>query len=338
MPEAGPALSPESVVSTFVSAPTTPAPTDVRTTPVGHVTQLARGFAMGAADIVPGVSGGTVALVLGIYDRLIRNIRTGARALKQLLTGDIGGFRETVGDIEWVWLGTLLAGILIAVAALSSVLEQLLTDEPIAMAGLFFGLVLGTIWIAWNLLDRVDGVAIGLMLGIGAALFLLLGLRADTEVAEGTAELVTQPFFIFTLAGAVAICAMILPGISGSFILVMIGMYTEVLGAVNDRDILSVGAFMVGCIAGLAVFSTLLNWLLENYRNWVIAAMIGLMIGSSRVLWPWPNGTHTTSLALPADGNRVALPIVLAVAGAAVVIAVERFSNRVGDTGPSFPD
>ena len=291
---------------------------------------------MGAADIVPGVSGGTVALVLGIYDRLIRNIRTGAHGLKQLLTGDLDGFKQTLGDIEWVWLFTLLGGILVAVATLSSLLETLLNDHPVTMAGLFFGLVVGTIWIAYNLLDRVDEVAIGIIAGVAVVLFFLLGLREDTEVAEGTAEVVTQPFWIFFLVGAIAICAMILPGISGSFILVMLGMYTEVLGAVNDRDLVSLGTFIVGCVAGLALFSTLLNWLLENYRNWVIAAMIGLMLGSMRVLWPWPNGVLTTRLDAPSD--PVVLPIVLAIAGAAVVVVVERVSTRVGDVGPSFPE
>ncbi|WP_148288744.1 DUF368 domain-containing protein [Ilumatobacter nonamiensis] len=301
---------------------------ETRRSPLTYVAQFARGFAMGAADIVPGVSGGTVALVLGIYDRLIRNIRTGARGLRQVLTGRITDFRQTLRDIEWVWLISLLVGILVAVFALSSVLEELLHDQPIAMAGLFFGLVVGTLWIAFHLLDRVDSTAIGIMLGVGVALFLLLGLREDTEVAEGTAEVVTQPFWVFALAGAVAICAMILPGISGSFILVILGMYTEVLGAVNDRDFASLAAFMVGCIIGLALFSTLLNHLLENHRNQVIAVMIGLMLGSMRVLWPWPNGTSTTTLSAPAD--EIALPILLAVAGAAAVIAVEHFSSRVG--------
>jgi len=204
----------------------------------------------------------------------------------------------------------------------------LLEDEPIAMAGLFFGLVVGTIWIAYHLLDRLDTTAAAIIGGVGAVLFLVLGLREDTEVAEGAEEIVTQPFWVFALAGAIAICAMILPGISGSFILVMLGMYTEVLGAVNDRDFASLAAFAVGCVAGLALFSTLLHHLLENYRNQVIAAMIGLMLGSMRVLWPWPNGTFTTTLEAPS--GEVVLPIALALGGAAVVIAVEHFSSRVG--------
>lgn len=291
---------------------------------------------MGAADIVPGFSGGTVALVLGIYDRLIRNIRTGAHGLKQLLTGDIAGLKQTLREIEWVWLLSLLAGILIAVVALSSVLGRLLQDEPVVMAGLFFGLVVGAIWIAYNLIDRVDAVAIAIMAGASIALFLVLGLRTDTEVAEGTVEVVTQPFWVFFIVGAIAICAMILPGISGSLLLVMLGMYTEVLGAVHDRDIVSLGSFAIGCVTGLALFSTLLNWLLNNYHNWVIAAMVGLMLGSLRVLWPWPHGVDSTRLEAPSD--PVVLPIVLAAVGAVVVIIVERISSSVGDGDRSFPE
>ena len=291
---------------------------------------------MGTADIVPGFSGGTVALVLGIYDRLIRNIRIGARGLKQLLTGDITGLKQTLRDIEWGWLLALLAGILAAVAALSSVLGRLLQDEPVVMAGLFFGLVVGAIWIAYKLIDRVDAVALAIMAGASITLFLVLGLRTDTEVAEGTAEVVTQPIWIFFIVGAIAICAMILPGISGSLLLVMLGMYTEVLGAVHDRDILSLGAFAIGCVTGLALFSTLLNWLLGNYHNWVIAAMVGLMLGSLRVLWPWPHGVDSTRLEAPSD--PVVLPIVLAIVGAVVVITVERVSNHVGDTPSTLPE
>ena len=281
---------------------------------------------MGSADIVPGVSGGTVALVLGIYDQLIHNISQGAHGLKQLLTGDVAGFLDTFKRIEWIWLFTLLAGIFAAILALSSVIETLLHNEPIRMSALFFGLILGSIWVALRMLDKIDGVSVALMLGIGATMFLLLGLRSDTEVADNAVEVVTKSWWVFFLAGAIAICAMILPGISGSFILVMLGMYTEVLGAVNDRNITVLVTFMLGCIVGLALFSTLLNWLLERYHRWVLAAMIGLMLGSTRVLWPWPNGTNTTTMTLPRDD--VAIPLLLIVVGAAVVVIVDLLAVR----------
>jgi len=294
--------------------------------------QAARGFLMGSADIVPGVSGGTIALVLGIYERLIHNIREGARALRQVITGQWSDARSTIGSIEWVWLLSLLVGILAAVAVLSSVLERLLDDEPVKMAALFLGLVAGSIWVTFGLLGRIDAVGAALIVGVGLGLFLLLGLRSDTEVADDALEVVTEPAWIFFLSGAIAISAMILPGISGSFILVLLGMYTEVLGAVNDRDVASLAAFALGCVVGLALFSTLLNWLLERYHSWVIAAMIGLMLGSTRVLWPWPNGTHTTELAAPS--GDVAIPILLATLGFVGVVAIGRLSRAVMSPDP----
>jgi len=291
---------------------------------------------MGTADIVPGVSGGTVALVLGIYDELIDNVRLGARGLKQLVTGDLDGFGITVRRIQWVWLVSLLVGILAAVVALSSVLERLLHEEPIRMSAIFLGLILGSIWVATKMVDRFDGVAIALTLGVGAAMFLLLGLRSDTEVADDAAEVVTEPWWMFMLVGAIAICAMILPGVSGSFLLVLLGMYTEVLGAVNDRDLVSLLSLVIGCVVGLALFSTLLHWLLEHYHRWVLAAMIGLMLGSTRVLWPWPNGTNTTTLAWPS--GDVVVPVALIVVAAAVVVAVDLLATRfVSVDDPEMP-
>ncbi len=282
---------------------------------------------MGAADIVPGVSGGTVALVLGIYERLIRNVHTGAQSLKALLTGDLKSFGTTIREVEWIWLLSLLAGVLTAIAVLSSVIQRLLDEQPVRMAALFFGLVVGSLTVAWRMIRSVGAPQIATVVAVAIALFLVLGLRSDTEVAEGTAEIVTKSWWIFLLAGALAICAMILPGISGSFILVMIGMYTEVLGAVNDRDLVPLAAFAVGCVIGLALFSTVLTWALEHHHDLVMAAMVGLMLGSLRVLWPWPLGTKTTDLDLPADD--VAFPILLALAGCALVIGVELVATRM---------
>lgn len=288
---------------------------------------------MGAADIVPGVSGGTVALVLGIYERLIRNVHTGAQALKALLTGDLEAFRAAVGEVEWVWLLSLLAGVLVAIGVLSSVLENLLHDEPVRMAALFFGLVVGSLTVAWRLIRSVGAVEVAVVVAVAIALFLMLGLRSDTEVAEGAAEIVTKSWWIFLLSGALAICAMILPGISGSFILVMIGMYTEVLGAVNDRDLVALSATAAGCVIGLALFSTVLNWALEHHHDLVMAGMVGLMLGSLRVLWPWPHGTQTTDLARPA--GDVGMPILLAIVGCVVVVGVELVATHLQRRAPA---
>ncbi len=279
---------------------------------------------MGSADIVPGVSGGTVALVLGIYERLIDNIHRGASALRSLLSRDGSGAVSKAKSVEWGWLLSLLAGILIAIAALSAIIEQLLDEQAIRTSSVFLGLVAGSVVIAWRLIDMRTVVHGTIAISVGIALFLVLGLRSDTHAAGP--ELVTRPIWVFVLAGALAICAMILPGISGSFILVMIGMYTEIIGAVNDRNLAVLAATGIGCIIGLAAFSTLLNWLLEHHHDVVIAAMVGLMLGSVRVLWPWPNGTSTTSLAAPQDD--VIVPFALMIVAAAVVVFVERISSR----------
>ena len=286
--------------------------------------QFLRGFAMGSADIVPGVSGGTVALVLGIYERLLTNIGTAARAVRDLLRGRVSSARARIVEVEWLWLATLLIGILAAIVTLSAVLEGLLHDHPVPTAGVFFGLVAASTTVAWREIRDPARAHIVMAGSIAAITFVILGLRSATE-ATGE-EVVTREWWVFTLAGAVAICAMILPGVSGSFLLVMIGMYTEVLGAVNDRDVIALAATAVGCAVGLGVFSTVLNRMLELHHDLVLAAMVGLMVGSLRVLWPWPAGTETTDIAAPE--GQVLLTASVGVAAAIVVIAVDAAVRR----------
>ncbi|MEX2626624.1 MAG: DUF368 domain-containing protein [Ilumatobacteraceae bacterium] len=288
------------------------------------IAQVARGFAMGTADIVPGVSGGTVALVVGIYDRLIHNVHAGAQVLKVLLQGRVDEIVPRLRAVEWVWLVSLLAGVLTAVAVLSSVLSRLLEEQPVRTSALFLGLVAGAVVIAWRMLARIDIATLAVTAVSAIALFVVLGLRSATE--SDADEIVTRPLWVFFLAGAVAICAMILPGISGSLILVMLGMYSEVLGAVTERDLLALAATALGCVIGLAFFSTLLNWLLATHRSLVLAAMIGLMLGSMRVLWPWPGGTATTEMTQPSAD--VVIPVALALAGFVVVVLVDRAGQR----------
>lgn len=286
--------------------------------------QFLRGFAMGSADIVPGVSGGTVALVLGIYERLLTNIGTAARAVRDLLRGRMSSARARIVEVEWLWLATLLIGILAAIVTLSAVLEGLLHDHPVPTAGVFFGLVAASTTVAWREIRDPARAHIAMAGAIAVITFVILGLRSATE-ATGE-EVVTREWWVFTLAGAVAICAMILPGVSGSFLLVMIGMYTEVLGAVNDRDVIALAATAVGCAVGLGVFSTVLNRMLELHHDLVLAAMVGLMVGSLRVLWPWPAGTETTDIAAPE--GQVLLTVSVGVAAAIVVIAVDAAVRR----------
>jgi putative membrane protein len=274
---------------------------------------------MGAADVVPGVSGGTVALVLGIYQRLIAVVTDGSHALGRLLRGDLRGFGERLRAIDWWFLVPLLAGIGIAIVSLARVITHLLESQPVRMASLFLGLVLGSVIVAARLVQGWDARRVAVLVVVGAVAFVVLGLGG------GAVEDPSMP--IYFAAGAVAICAMILPGISGSFILLMLGMYQNVLDAVSERDLPVIMVFAVGCVVGLAAFSRLLHWGLVHHERTLLAALIGLMLGSLRVLWPWPDGVESPEVAW-ASGD-VVVPIVLAAVGVIVVLAVAQIGERV---------
>jgi len=288
------------------------------------------GFAMGCADVVPGVSGGTVALVGGIYTRLVDAIRHIAEAAMTMLRGHAADGWAQVRSSDWRFLVPVLAGIGAAVVSLVSVIEHQLEENPVRVAGLFLGLVAGSIVVVGRMLKRIDSSTVAIVAATAIALFLLLGLRTATEGEAGDAA--TAPLWAYPLAAAVAICAMILPGISGSLLLVMMGMYADVLAAANDREVLPLLLFVVGAIVGLAAFSRLLARLLHRHRHVMVAVMVGLMLGSVRVLWPWPHGTDTSTLALPRDD--VAVPVLLAVAGFVVVTAVGFLGVLREETAP----
>lgn len=289
--------------------------------PMRDLLNLVRGFLMGSADIVPGVSGGTVALVLGIYERLVHAIRTVAGGLGAGLRGRWSEARGRLAGVEWRFILVLLAGIGIALLSLAALIERLLEDHPQTTAAAFFGLVAGSILIAWRLIGTRDAARYGVMAAVAAAAFLLLGLRGG--------EVVDPSWWAFFLAGALAIVAMILPGISGSFILLMIGMYQAVLAAVNDREIGILALVALGALIGLTAFSTLLDRLLKDHHDTVMAGLVGLMAGSLRVLWPWPDGTDTARLALPPGSGWVG-PLAAAVIGFGVVLAVGAAARRIG--------
>ena len=228
-------------------------------------------------------------------------------------------------------------GVLVAVGLLSSIIDQLLVDRPEEMAGFFLGLVIASMIIAWDLLISPDRRHLLYAAGVGLVTFILLGFSSGPAI--------NPPVWAWFGAGAIAICAMILPGISGSFLLLMMGMYAAVLGAVHDREIGSLLVFMVGAVLGLTLFSQLLGWLLENHHDVVIAVLVGLMIGSIRVLWPWPNGVGIiseeadetisgTGLGWPA-GSDFTLPFLLAVGAFIAVMLVNRIATM---RAPSLED
>ena len=290
---------------------------------------LARGVAMGAADVVPGVSGGTIAVVLGIYERLLGAIRGVAAAAARLLRGDWREAGRRLAGVDWWLIVPLLVGILGTIVLLAGVIETQLEERPETMAGLFCGLVLASSVSACRLFEWRGAVQVVLMAVAALATFGLLGLQSG-PVADPSLPVLAG-------AGAIAICAMILPGISGAFLLLMLGMYGAVINVVTDLRYLEAAAFLAGAAVGLSLFSTVLGRLLDQARNTVMAVMVGLMFGSLRVLWPWPNGVGVisrhehevisgTGLAWPgADGW--AAPTVAAIIGFAVVLLITRLAQ-----------
>ena len=296
--------------------------------PLKVIGTVLSGFAMGTADVVPGFSGGTVALVVGIYERLVANVRQGARTLSLLLRGrPVDAWRGFLA-IEWLFVGSLLIGIASAIIVLAGPLRALITERPIEMSAVFLGLVLGATIVASREFRAPSPWHVLIVAAAAAATFVGLGSTGGT---------VTDPTIpMFFGAGAIAICAMILPGVSGSFLLLLLGVYTPVLAAVEDRDLLVVLVFGLGAVTGLAAFSTLLNWLLSRYHDLVLAALLGLMVGSARVLWPWPSATGMGDPTLGApQADTFFLATALALAAFALVwmfglfvTALERRSSR----------
>lgn len=233
---------------------------------------------MGSADIVPGVSGGTVALVLGIYKRLISNVRQGASSLKLLVSGKFGDGFKALAAIDWLFIVPLGLGVVAAFALLRHPMQDVLVNHAEGTAAVFAGLVIASCLLVMRQITAWGAQTVGALVGVAVLAFYFLGFQAGASSDPA--------IWMFALTGSIAICAMILPGISGSFIMLMMGMYAAVLaGSIGELLV-----FLIGAVIGLALFSSLLNHLLMNYEQTVLGALLGLMIGSFRVLWPWPNG------------------------------------------------
>jgi putative membrane protein len=285
---------------------------------IDPVLNFLRGFLMGSADVVPGVSGGTIAVLVGIYERLVHAISMASKALGNVLRLRFRDAGQRLREIDWALIIPLLVGIGVAIFTLASVISTLLEDYPEAMAGLFTGLVAASAWVAWRMLKQPTGGSVVIALVVAVGFFLVLGLKGGA---------VADPSWLVIFgAGAIAICAMILPGISGSFLLLMLGMYDFIISAVDQRDFPVLAVFALGCVVGLALFSQVLDWALDNYHDIVVAAMVGLLIGSLRVLWPWPGGVDSTEIGSPTGSWWI--PVVLAVLAAAVVVGITMVVER----------
>lgn len=242
----------------------------------------AKGIAMGSADIVPGVSGGTIAFITGIYEELINSIKSiNATTLRMLLGLKIKAFLEA---INFWFLFTLLAGIGTALVALSSVISHALETYPVLVWSFFFGLILASTWFVARKITAVNAMVIlFFLIGGGIAYYITVAVPVETPNAY---------WFVF-ISGVVAICAMILPGISGSFILLLMGKYHFILDALRRMDIVTLLVFIAGCTIGITSFARVISWLFSRYHNATLALLTGFMLGSLNKVWPWKQVTST---------------------------------------------
>lgn len=270
---------------------------------------------MGAADVVPGVSGGTVALITGIYTTLIDSIRAFDLELLRLLSK--GRVQACWQRVNGNFLLPLAAGIACSLFSLAKLISLALEQYPSHIYAFFIGLILASaVLLLRDIQQWRSALVVSLLLGA----VLMLGISELRPM-----EISPSPIILFS-AGAIAICAMILPGISGSFLLLMMGVYPFVLAAVHQLDIGTLAIFATGCVLGLLSFVRLLSWLLENYRDLLMSFLIGVLFASVKVLWPWPAGTaERPAVIFPGE---LAIDIASLVIGMVIVVAVHLWADR----------
>ena len=280
-----------------------------------------KGICMGAADVVPGVSGGTIAFIVGIYDELIDSIKSiNAQSLKKLFTGHPVEFWRMINGN---FLFFLLLGIGISIFSLAKLITWLLVAYPVLVWAFFFGLVLASTWFVGKDIKGWNGrTVLSFIIGAAVAYYITVATPMETS---------THPLFIF-LCGAIAICAMILPGISGSFILVLLGKYFYIMEAVKTLDLLTLGIFAVGALLGITSFSRVLSYALKHVRNLTLALLTGFMLGSLNKVWPWKevgenlHGMVVETNVLP--NEHVVAAVALMLVGFFLVYVLEKISGR----------
>ena len=303
---------------------------------INGVLLFLKGAAMGAADVVPGVSGGTIAFITGIYERLLNAVKTLHPMSLAIWLKE--GFAAFWKAIDGYFLLLLFSGILVSILSLAKVIHYALDHHPIAIWSFFFGLVLASIAYLVRQIPRWHWYEV-IALAMGAIIAITISMLRP-------AELPAQWWMMF-FAGFVAICAMILPGISGSFILLLMGMYRVVIEALNNLDLLLLVSFAVGCVVGLLSFSHLLSYFLKRYFSVMLALLTGFLLGSLNVLWPWKEVIESTvnrhgeliplvqANVLPADYTQIynepaylVTAIMTASVGFLIVFLLERLGKQ----------
>jgi len=291
---------------------------------------------MGIANVIPGVSGGTIALITGIFERLINAIKSfNLVAIKFLLKGKIKDFWK---HTDMNFLISLLLGVIIAVVSVARLFGYLFEEYPVYIWAYFFGLVLASVYFVGITVSKWTFRVILTFL-IGTAIAVAISILNPATENSG--------FLYLMICGVAAVCSMILPGLSGSFILVLMGNYQLIfIDAVNERDLGIWIPVLIGAAAGLLAFSYLLSWVFKNYRNETISLLTGFILGSLAILWPWKNKIYLLDdlgqkimkkgepivvkyeRILPDFNNEVIWAIVIAIAGILSIWAVEKFAAQ----------
>lgn len=286
-----------------------------------------RGALIGLAEVVPGVSGGTVALVVGVYQTVISSAAHLSRGLFSLLRGNTSSARQEWASVRWAVLIPLGLGMLAGIVVGAATLEPLIDAQPTIVRAVFAGLILASLWVPLRLAGSWNARMVLLALAAALGMFFLAGVP-PLEAAEPS-------LWIVAPAAAVAVSALVLPGVSGSFLLVVLGLYQPTLAAVNERDVLYLGVFVLGALVGLALFVRVIQYLLTAFPGVTLAIMTGLMAGSLRALWPW-QGDERELLMPGVDYPEVAVATIIAMTVVVGLLLAERFvSRRVNPNPPS---
>ncbi|HBD25450.1 DUF368 domain-containing protein [Flavobacterium sp.] len=307
-----------------------------------------KGLAMGAADVVPGVSGGTIAFISGIYQELIDSINNVNLSVLKTLKKD--GLKAAWKQVNGSFLLALLTGIGISILTFSKVITHLLETQPILVWSFFFGLIIASIALIWKEITRWKLVDI---------LFLLIGITVSYYITIARPVSSPDSYWYLFLSGFIAIIAMILPGISGAFILLLMGSYETVIGTINTfreglttanseiltQALLKLGVFALGCIIGLKSFSKVLHWMFEHHKNTTLTLLVGFMVGSLNKVWPWKEVLETrinshgevvpyidqSILPQNFDGDpKITMAIVLAILGFVLIFGMEKLASKLG--------
>lgn len=307
-----------------------------------------KGLAMGAADVVPGVSGGTIAFISGIYQELIDSINNVNLSVLKTLKNE--GLKAAWKQVNGSFLLALLSGIGISILTFSKIITHLLETQPILVWSFFFGLIIASITLIWKEITSWKLVDI---------LFLLIGIIVSYYITIARPVSSPDSYWYLFLSGFIAIIAMILPGISGAFILLLMGSYETVIGTINTfreglttanseiltQALLKLGVFALGCIIGLKSFSKILHWMFEHHKNTTLTLLVGFMVGSLNKVWPWKQVLETrinshgevvpyidkSILPQNFEGDpKITMAIVLAILGFVLIFGMEKMASKLG--------